>query len=154
MTPDDKVLAQRMEQIKGRCLHFTGKKNERCEAGVRYDDVDVNHDPVEYESHGVKYTSRQSTPCLTKYNYCGATCAAARFPTDAEAREKAEESARSIALWSEGRKRCAADAKATKALQGSVECPKCNGRLHYSIASTNGHMWGRCATADCLSWME
>lgn len=35
-----------------------------------------------------------------------------------------------------------------------VECPICKGRLHLSIAAYNGHIHGRCETADCVSWME
>jgi hypothetical protein len=35
-----------------------------------------------------------------------------------------------------------------------VECPVCKGRLHLSQSSYNGHVHGRCETADCLNWME
>lgn len=35
-----------------------------------------------------------------------------------------------------------------------IECPKCKGRLHLSIAATNGHVWGKCETEGCLAWME
>lgn len=35
-----------------------------------------------------------------------------------------------------------------------VECPACKGRLHLRIAAVNGHVWGRCETADCVSWVE
>lgn len=35
-----------------------------------------------------------------------------------------------------------------------IECPACKGRLHLSQASSNGHVWGKCETADCVSWME
>ena len=34
------------------------------------------------------------------------------------------------------------------------ECPLCNGRLRLSIAGSNGHVHGRCETADCVRWME
>jgi hypothetical protein len=36
---------------------------------------------------------------------------------------------------------------------GSIDCPVCEGRLNFSIAS-NGHVWARCATQGCLAWME
>ena len=35
-----------------------------------------------------------------------------------------------------------------------VECPACNGKLHLSISSYNGHVHGKCETAGCVSWME
>lgn len=38
--------------------------------------------------------------------------------------------------------------------QGVVECPVCKGNLHMSHSGYNGHVWGRCETEGCLSWME
>lgn len=35
-----------------------------------------------------------------------------------------------------------------------VECPVCNGRLHLSQSSYNGHVHGKCETEGCVSWME
>ncbi len=35
-----------------------------------------------------------------------------------------------------------------------VECPACGGKLQLSIAAYNGHVHGRCATPNCVSWME
>lgn len=40
------------------------------------------------------------------------------------------------------------------AKQEVVECPACKGRLHLSQAAYNGHVWGKCETADCVEWME
>lgn len=37
---------------------------------------------------------------------------------------------------------------------GSIICPKCGNNLNYSRAGSNGHVWGRCKTVGCLSWME
>lgn len=36
---------------------------------------------------------------------------------------------------------------------GEIECPICKGRLRYSVASVNGHMWGVCSNPDCVRWM-
>lgn len=37
---------------------------------------------------------------------------------------------------------------------GEVSCPKCYaGKVHYSVAKLNGHIWGRCTTDGCISWM-
>ncbi|MEW7986630.1 MAG: hypothetical protein AB2799_12625 [Candidatus Thiodiazotropha sp.] len=38
--------------------------------------------------------------------------------------------------------------------QGAVECPVCGGKLHLSQAASNGHVWGKCETSDCVSFME
>jgi hypothetical protein len=38
--------------------------------------------------------------------------------------------------------------------KGKIECPKCKGDLIYSRASSNGHVWGKCKTDNCLSWMQ
>jgi hypothetical protein len=37
---------------------------------------------------------------------------------------------------------------------GSIVCPKCDqNNISFSVAS-NGHVWARCPTQDCLRWME
>lgn len=41
------------------------------------------------------------------------------------------------------------------AKQEAIDCPTgCGGKLHLSQAAYNGHVWGKCTTEDCLSWME
>ncbi len=38
---------------------------------------------------------------------------------------------------------------------GEVDCPVCQtGRLCYSVASMNGHIWGTCTTPGCVRWMQ
>lgn len=46
------------------------------------------------------------------------------------------------------------DAHKNQNFREIVGCPICEGRLHLSIAAYNGHVHGRCETADCVSWME
>jgi hypothetical protein len=38
--------------------------------------------------------------------------------------------------------------------QGKIKCPKCGNDLHWTRASSNKHVWGKCKTANCLSWMQ
>jgi hypothetical protein len=38
--------------------------------------------------------------------------------------------------------------------RGEINCPTCRGRLHWSRAAENGHVWGRCETEDCVSWIQ
>lgn len=41
------------------------------------------------------------------------------------------------------------------AKQEAIDCPTgCGGKLHLSQAAYNGHVWGKCTTAGCVSWME
>jgi uncharacterized protein YbaR (Trm112 family) len=35
-----------------------------------------------------------------------------------------------------------------------VECPVCKGKLHLSQSAYNGHVSGKCETANCVSWIE
>ena len=37
---------------------------------------------------------------------------------------------------------------------GEIDCPICKGRLRYSVASVNGHLWGACSNPDCVRWMQ
>jgi len=38
---------------------------------------------------------------------------------------------------------------------GSLPCSCCKtGTINYSVASVNGHIWGKCTTPNCVSWME
>jgi hypothetical protein len=38
--------------------------------------------------------------------------------------------------------------------QGKIKCPKCSNDLHWTRASSNKHVWGKCKTENCLSWMQ
>jgi len=146
MTPQRSLL----EQIAGRCVHFTGMfRNERCAAGVCYADVTV---PLS-----------RSLPCLRDQNTDGlAACAQQHFPSDEEAR--ATEQRRRTKLDEFAKHAAAVRAhivdthgkwqRRMPGVQGTMPCPKCGGTLGYSRAAYNGHVWGKCATARCLSWME
>jgi hypothetical protein len=35
-----------------------------------------------------------------------------------------------------------------------ITCPVCQGRLHLSQSAYNGHVFGKCETPGCVSWME
>lgn len=38
--------------------------------------------------------------------------------------------------------------------KGKISCPKCGNDLHWTRASTNNHIWGKCKTENCLSWAQ
>lgn len=37
---------------------------------------------------------------------------------------------------------------------GVVVCPICKGKLHVRHSGYNGHVWGKCETDGCVSWVE
>lgn len=41
-----------------------------------------------------------------------------------------------------------------RGVSGVIDCPKCHGKLHYSISSYNGHIHGKCETQGCVSWVQ
>lgn len=38
--------------------------------------------------------------------------------------------------------------------RGKIKCPQCGNDLHWTRASSNKHVWGKCKTENCLSWMQ
>ena len=44
--------------------------------------------------------------------------------------------------------------KEKKEDRGKITCPCCGGDLHYTRASSNRHVWGKCKTEGCLQWMQ
>ena len=45
--------------------------------------------------------------------------------------------------------------KPKESVQDEMECPICQkGVLHFSISSSNGHIWGRCTTKGCVAFMQ
>lgn len=138
----------------GWCIHYRAPKigtfghgHEDCEAGVPFANFS-----------GVKFDQR---PCFLdketgESNPGAVPCEHLRRPTPDEiAARKVWQDERmnklgvvmtGIMPWRKANK--------GKSVAEVVECPACKGRLHLSISSYNGHVHGRCETADCVSWME
>jgi hypothetical protein len=54
-----------------------------------------------------------------------------------------------------GRRTCLGYANPPEgSLEGDVVCPKCGGKLEYSVSSYNGATKGKCRTTGCLVWAE
>lgn len=119
------------EQIKNKCIHFNGISGKTCRAGINYSDVE------EKGARPIKI------PCLLKNQMSGGKCEHAKFPTDEEAKIKAED------IIGSGQKTLLAmiaikeHYKKTKILSGIIDCPNCKGPLSYGFAS-NGHARGSC----------
>lgn len=59
-----------------------------------------------------------------------------------------------IGFMIEAIKQCREDSKRRHALAGTIKCPQCGENLRYTIAKCNSHLWGKCDTENCLSWMQ
>jgi hypothetical protein len=91
---------------------------------------------------------------------CEVTCESRKLPTREEAEAEVirsdEQTQKILVVIREAHEH--AKAKGYKVGNGgrdSMACPaKCGGTLHYTVASINGHMHGRCTTQGCAQWME
>lgn len=137
------------EQIGGRCTHFTGMGCDKasCAVGVVYASV---------KSQEVKGFA--GIPCFREG--AAVPCDKRHFPTPEEV---AAEVAEHDASWERLKLGIGAASKHAKEKGfkkgnggcGVVPCPVCKtGELNYTVASYNGHMWGRCTTPKCVSWMQ
>lgn len=144
--PGMSVLEQLTDHALSRCRHFTGVGNDTCKAGVRYEDVRLDHEPTDGRS--------RSWPCLRDAPLAAGRCASVSFRSEEEAKAEAEEGERRLTLSGEAMRRAREASRGIKGGSGVVECPKCGGRLHWSKAAVNGHIWGRCETKGCLSWIQ
>lgn len=138
------------------CKHFNGTKNAVCDAGVKYEDVELG-----------KGTPKYSLPCIKSTsvsrivrNELGAKCDKCLMPTqeelDAEELEHKKHMEDTMKVraaivmhlggpWKRG------DAGKS----GSIDCPICQkSKVLFSRAGCNGHINAHCGTDGCVSWME
>ena len=131
-----------VEQHMGSCIHFTGLwENKTCKAGVDYETV--KGAPTDRFAF--------SLPCLGDP---GATCAHQQFPTREEAEEYERRAMEGLAHTVAARVRIREQTKGKRGVAGTIECPKCKGKLRYTVSGYNGHVWGTCETPGCLRWIE
>lgn len=137
------------EQIGHKCKHFNGRQHEKCDAGVVYLTVD-SKDP-----------SRKGfakMPCFREG--VDVPCEKRHFPTDdevaAEVAAIRERSRRlNVALSAVSEDAAKRGFKQGSGGRAEVPCPVCTtGSIIYSVASYNGHIHGRCSTAECVWWMQ
>lgn len=134
------------------CIHYRYNRNlkpgqpDTCEAGVEYESF-----------RGAAFARR---PCFLDGS--GASkpdalkCPQLRRPTPEEIAAHEEWAEKRMGLLGVvmvgiGPWRTAHKGKSASEV---VECPACKGRLHLSIAASNGHVHGHCETEGCVSWME
>jgi len=120
---------------------------DACEAGVRFDSL------PNYRMSGWF----DSCPCLGPHGGCDK----AVYPTEEEleAERVADEK-----RWNDIAKARAAIVESlggpwkrgAPGASGVIDCPVCGGQktLKFSRAGYNGHIHAKCATAECMNWME
>lgn len=122
------------EQLARKCIHFNGVMNDTCTAGIKYADVRVGK-PYKF-------------PCLKQ----GGECKCAEFLTDDQAKQKAAEIKQHDVKALTAFLSVKAHFEKTKDQSGTVPC-QCGGKLHYAVASLNGHIRAKCDSCG-ISLME
>lgn len=122
------------------CVHYNGRQNEICDAGIRYSAIA----PAE---NGLKFQ------CLG-YPATGRVCGRYRAPTKEEIEQKEREFAEHAKNCLTVRDAIVLHVAKSQALQGVIECPICTQPMRYAVASCNGHVHARCSSEGCVSFRE
>lgn len=147
----------------GQCIHFNGALNELCKRVVRYEQFRPGLPCIQWiakSARGGTYLKAGEEPA-EKRPFPGAhppdRCPFYAEPDDeAVQKDRAaldaamERTLAAIRVASEWRVK----PKPTQDRREVIECPVCKGRLHLGQSAYNGHVHGKCETADCVSWME
>lgn len=138
------------------CKHFNGVRSVVCEAGVKYEDVELG-----------KGTPKYSLPCIkaspisrTLRNELGATCEKCLMPTEeelmAQVLEMQDDMEKTMMVRQSIVKHLGGPWKrGMKGSAGSIDCPACGkGRVNFTRSGYNGHIHAKCSTDNCVAWME
>lgn len=147
----DKERERRIKHEMECCVHFRGIQHDTCLVGVN----------IRALVGGSDFGWAARIPCLLMdADKCEVTCEQRKLPTREEAEAEVVRSDEAVqktlfALRVAKEHAKVHGFKTGSGGRGSMACPtKCGGTLHYSVASVNGHMHGRCTTDDCVQWME
>lgn len=156
-----------MNVRRGTCVHYTGMQHDVCEAGVNYtaafgDEAGRGcRAPClqEYKTH--ERVDGKYVPKWLPWPRRGQTeipCDKRLMPTaeqiaeaDAAIKRYLEKSVLALRIAHEWKTWTESNRVEKNEV---VECPVCKGRLHLSQSAHNGHIWGKCETEGCVSWME
>ncbi len=147
----------------GQCIHFTGAQHRLCGRGVLYAQFAPGLPCIQFmhkSARGGTYLKAGELPAETK-PWPGALpkerCPFYAEPTDeqvqadrAEMDAHVEKTMAAMKVASTWRVK----PKPAQDRRETVECPVCKGSLHLSQSAYNGHVHGKCETADCVAWME
>lgn len=132
---------------KGTCVNFSGTINSACNAGINYEMLVGNSD-MGWATH---------LPCFTfEPGIDKVSCSLYQEPTDKELADFDQEIENELKRFNQAMPLILALKREYKKRSGQVVrvCPICGGVLHMSISGYNGHVWGKCETEKCLSWVE
>ena len=124
-----------------KCKHYKAPiHNETCEKGVNYVEL----------TGGERARYMRKLPCV-KSNLSKDVVACEKYEeyTDEELAEQERESKERWELTMQA----IAEIKKSGKQRGQIECPKCKGKLGFTVSGYNGHIWGKCEKENCLSWM-
>lgn len=133
------------EMVASKCIHFNGLMHKTCNAGIEYDTLDRDDRRV----------FRVALPCIHRPEVPQCKCAKFQLPTPEEVQAK-------LKAYEESKQKVAQGLQAVQHLRkihegenwsGFIECPVCKHKLWVRHAS-NGHIWAKCETPDCIAWME
>jgi hypothetical protein len=158
---------------RGTCIHYTGlfSHERKCKAGVEYDVafgkqpgvflrmpcVDAIERPLHRRGTYVKAGEPSYLEQVDRKGEQRIPCDLRLEPTDEQVEQDRrasddhyQKTVTAIKVASNWRVK----PKPTQDRREVVECPVCNGKLHLFQSSYNGHVHGKCETAECVSWME
>lgn len=140
------------------CRHYNGSfHNDTCELGICYRDVTPKPDEPgsAYREPCRRWFDGHALKVIQETGPQGVCDKYDPF-TEEELAEQERQMALHIANFLLTIPLCEAVKleHAGKDWQGVVECPVCKGKLHMTHSAYNGHVWGKCETEDCLSWIE
>lgn len=136
-----------------RCIHFNGIQHSHCRAGVCYNELDRD----------CRVPYRAGLPCLPlqpdRLAALGdtprATCQHHLLPTPEQVAEHDRVITAAIERHALVLKAVASirENQKGKHWTGVIDCPVCHCRLSLEH-HTNGHLWGKCETEGCVSFIE
>lgn len=129
---------------KDTCIHFNGIQIKKCKADIYY---------LAIAGSSKNWTNK--LPCFKDREF-KIVCEERQWPTK-EQIEKDELKWQKMWTKIEKVQPLVGEIKKEykdKDWRGTRDCPVCAGTLHLTHASINGHVWGKCETEDCVSWME
>ncbi len=136
----ESLIERKRQRYVLKCKHFTGAMGKVCQAGITYDSL----------------PSGTQWPCVpSQLDKSG--CSKFSALSSEEIEQELEKEKAAMERFSKVFPLIAKIKKENKgkSAQGHESCPACGtGTLSWSHAKLNGHIWGRCSTDGCVSWME
>lgn len=129
------------------CKHYRAMAHHKtCELGLSYDQF--------------KGTKSAECPCFFEQLTQPARCPSATYLTPEEV--EAEDRWLMERIANVGKARAAIVEhlggpwkRGVAGASGQITCPVCStGKLRFSRAGCNGHIYAACTTAECVRWME